>query len=258
MAAPTKDSSRTVFRSSVAFLTGTFLSRVSGLGRDMAMAFAFGSGGAIAAFMVAFRFANLIRRLFGEGPLTAGFIPRFEQIRGGGAEKEGAFFFRDLLGSVAVFLSGFILILEGILFGVLHWGSIHPDTAHILTLSMLMLPGVLFVCLFGVCSALLQCERQFFLTGFAPVAFNVVWIVTAVWLRGEEQIYASLLLSLAVIGAFFAQWVVLMPQTLSFLRRSLSWKECFRVRLFSQELRALVKPLFLGIIGVAAVRSTAH
>lgn len=59
------DTPQTVSRSSFAFLSGTFLSRLTGLGRDTALAVAFGSNPAIAAFMVAFRFANLIRRLFG-------------------------------------------------------------------------------------------------------------------------------------------------------------------------------------------------
>src|ERR1700691_2764023 len=99
------DSSRTVARSSTSFLTGTLLSRLSGLGRDMAMAFAFGSQPAIAAFLVAFRFANAIRRLFGEGNLPGGFVPHFESLRGQSAEK-GAHFFRDLCFSLAFFLVG--------------------------------------------------------------------------------------------------------------------------------------------------------
>ncbi|MCB1109073.1 MAG: murein biosynthesis integral membrane protein MurJ, partial [Chlamydiia bacterium] len=52
-------------RSARAFFSGTFLSRLTGFGRDLAMAVCFGATPAVAAFMIAFRFANLARRLFG-------------------------------------------------------------------------------------------------------------------------------------------------------------------------------------------------
>lgn len=250
---PNPDSPQTVSRSSFAFLSGTFLSRLSGLGRDTAMAVAFGSNPAIAAFMVAFRFANLIRRLFGEGALSSGFIPHFEQQRALSPEQ-GARFFRDLLFSLGSFLIILIGGIELVLGGILKWGNLQPDNAQILYLAMLMMPGVLFICLFGLNAGFLQCERRFFLTGFAPVAFNVVWIAATLYLKGLNPAFAVMPLSLAVIIAFFMQWAMLAPQTFKSLKQSLSWKECFAPRLFSVELRQLFKPFLLGIIGVSAIQ----
>ena len=63
------------------YFSGTMLSRITGLGRDASMAAAFGGDPAIAAFMVAFRFAHLLRRVLGEGALHAAFIPQFEVLR---------------------------------------------------------------------------------------------------------------------------------------------------------------------------------
>jgi putative peptidoglycan lipid II flippase len=248
-----RETAQTVSRSSLAFLVGTFLSRLTGLGRDTAMAIAFGSHPAIAAFMVAFRFANLIRRLFGEGSLSSGFIPYFEQMSSISLEK-GAKFARDLLFSLSLFLLLLIGVVEIVLWGVWKWGNLHPDNAQILYLTILMLPGALFICLFGLSSSLLQCERRFFLTGFAPVAFNGVWIAATWMLKGRDPSLAVLLLSLAIIVAFFMQWALLMPQTFALLKRSLSWKECVTPQLFSSQLRLIVKPFFLGIIGVGAVQ----
>lgn len=247
------DTSKTVSRSSLAFLTGTFFSRLSGLGRDVAMAFCFGSHPAIAAFMVAFRFANLMRRLFGEGPLPSGFIPHFEQIRSQSPEK-GAQFFRDLFFSLAVLLLGLIGVVELGLISLWIWGDLAPDNAQILYLTILMLPGVLFICLFGLSCGLLQCERKFFLTGFAPAAFNVVWML-AVWMqRDQEPSFAAVSLSMAVVVAFFMQWAMVAPRTFEFLKKWLSWKECFKARLFSPEMRVVFKPFLLGVIGVGAVQ----
>lgn len=150
-----------------------------------------------------------------------------------------------------------ILLIGGIelvLGGILTWGNLQPDNAQILYLTILMLPGVLFICLFGLSAGMLQCERRFFLTGFAPVAFNLVWIAATLFLKDQDPSQAVVPLSLAVILAFFMQWAMLAPQTFKSMRQSLSWKECIAPRLFSPQLRQLLKPFVLGIIGVSAVQ----
>ncbi|MBS0620182.1 MAG: murein biosynthesis integral membrane protein MurJ, partial [Verrucomicrobia bacterium] len=247
------DTPQTVRRSSFAFLSGTLISRVSGLGRDVSMAVAFGSHPAIAAFMVAFRFANLMRRLFGEGTLPAGFIPHFEEMRAVSPER-GATFFRDLFFSLFTTLTLLVVALEVLLWGLGAWVQWNPDNLEILRLTQWMLPGVIFICLFGLSSGLLQCERRFFLTGFAPVAFNLVWIVAAFFLRKKAPEGAAYSLSVAVVIAFFLQWALLAPQLVTHLRRFLSWKACFAARLFSSELRPLIRPFFLGALGVGAMQ----
>ncbi len=161
---------------------------------------------------------------------------------------------RDLLFSLSLFLILLIAGIEGILWGVWKWGNLQPDNAQILYLTMLMLPGVLFICLFGLSSGLLQCERRFFLTGFAPAAFNGVWIAATLMLRGTDLSWAVCALSIAIIVAFFMQWAMLVPQTFALLKRTLSWKECLAPQLFSSQLRPILKPFLLGIIGVGAVQ----
>lgn len=247
------DTPKTVSRSTFAFLSGTFLSRLSGLGRDTAMAVAFGSSPAIAAFMVAFRFSNLLRRLFGEGPLASGFIPHFEQVRAASPEK-GAQFFRDLFFSMSLFLILLIGGIEAVLCGILKWGHLQPDNAQILYLTILMMPGVLFICLFGLSSSFLQCEKRFFITGFAPVAFNLVWIGAALFFKNKDPVEAVFPLSCAVVVAFLMQWLMLVPQTVGYLKKNLGEAKKFSPRIFSPELRSLLKPLSLGIIGVGAVQ----
>src|SRR5580692_4761517 len=56
---------------------GTLASRVLGLVRDMATVALLGmsDGGVMDAFVIAFRIPNLFRRLFGEGALTACYLP---------------------------------------------------------------------------------------------------------------------------------------------------------------------------------------
>ena len=55
----------------------TLVSRVTGLLRDAVTGYYFGAGPAADAFFVAFRLPNLLRRLVGEGAMTAAFVPVF-------------------------------------------------------------------------------------------------------------------------------------------------------------------------------------
>ena len=119
---------------------------------------------------------------------------------------------------------------------------------------MVMLPGLVFICLFGLSMALLQCEKNFFLPGVAPVAFNIVWIA-AIWLFRSYPPYAAMMgLSLGIVAAFFLQWWVTVPGIKRYVRQFLNRREWMNMRLFSKELREMMAPLFLGVLGVAAVQ----
>lgn len=60
--------------------------------REVAMAYTLGTSAAAAAFLVAFRFAYLLRRILGEGALVNGFVPHYEAIRHS-SPQNAAFFF---------------------------------------------------------------------------------------------------------------------------------------------------------------------
>lgn len=247
------DNAKTLTRSSLHFLSGTMLSRISGMGRDMLTAFCFGTDPAIAAFLVAFRLSNLLRRIFGEGALTVGFIPHFEALQAE-SPKRAAGFFRDLIVSMSLVLIGVIVAIEIGLLSTLNWGGFSDDNGQILSLTALMMPGLLFICLSAVFSALLQCEHSFFLSGVSPVAFNVIWM-GAVWLlRDEPPVAAAKGLAISITLAFFMQWIVLLPKSMAILRRSMALGQWLHVKLFSPELRMLATSLSLGVIGVGAIQ----
>jgi putative peptidoglycan lipid II flippase len=126
-----KDTIQTIRRSSHRFFSGTLLSRLTGMLRDMSMAYAFGTQSSIAAFMIAFRFAHLLRRLFGEGALQSAFIPEFEALRHQ-QETRAFIFFRDLTLSLTFFLILLIGLGSAILACFLEWGNLHPDNQEII------------------------------------------------------------------------------------------------------------------------------
>ena len=60
---------------------GILLSRIAGLIRDRVFAHYFGNSDAADAFRAAFRIPNFLQNLFGEGVLSASFIPVYARLR---------------------------------------------------------------------------------------------------------------------------------------------------------------------------------
>ncbi len=246
-----RDSTGTILSSAKRFLSGTLLSRITGLLRDIVMASAFGTQEAIAAFLVAFRFAHLLRRLLGEGALQTSFIPQFEKLRQDNPAR-ACTFFKDLTALLSLFLAVFITLAMAALFYLSSSNSISPSNLNIIHLTFLMMPSLLFICLYGLNASLLQCERNYFTAGIAPVAFNVVWIISLLGLRNLNSSEAMPWLSLFIVLACAAQWLVTLPLTLKILKKYATpfrWNE---IKFFSADLKTLLKPFILGIIGISA------
>lgn len=246
-----RDSTQSILRSARRFFSGTILSRVTGLLRDVAMASAFGTQEATAAFLVAFRLSHLLRRVLGEGALQTAFIPHFEALRQQDPERSGLFFQTLSVGLSALLclLIGVIMLLLG---GILTYGSLSPGNQEIVYLTFLMMPSLLFICLYGLNASLLQCEKHYFLSSVAPCAFNLVWIGGVFYYWNQPLLSAMPGLSLFIIWACVAQWLVTLPKTWNVLKTlglRLPWRH---LSLYSADLRSLLKPLFLGILGISA------
>lgn len=246
VAATKKDNIRQIGRSAFRFLFGTLLSRFSGLGRDIALAVSFGTNPALAAFLVAYRFALVLRRLLGEGTLQGAFIPLYESMRKDN-QSEGANLVRDLTSSLSLIL----LIVVGACMGLLFLAAASLDlsssTSLTLKMTAWMMPSLLFLCLYAHSASVLQCDGHFLTSSSAPLAFNGVWIVAALLLRNLEPDKAMLLLSLAVVLASACQWAVTLPHLRTI------WKQgTAPIRLFSANVRKLYHPLTLSVVGVGA------
>lgn len=240
------DSSLLVFRFARRFFAGTVLSRISGAMRDISMAICFGSSPEVGAFMVAYRFAYLFRRLLGDGSIQAGFVPQFSSL----SEKSALYFYRDCVFSLSSLLIFIIVILESVMWGISHF--VNADWGEIIFLSMRMLPGLLFICLFALNSAFLQTQKKYFLSGFAPVFFNLCWILIAFLVCEQPISQATEMLSLGITFAFFLQWLATLLQTHRL--NSISWGEWFRPHFFSVDLKKILKPISFGVIGVGATQ----
>jgi putative peptidoglycan lipid II flippase len=61
-------------------------------------------------------------------------------------------------------------------------------------------------------------------------------------------------ISFGIVFAFFLQWWVTVPGLKRYVRQFLTLKEWLQTKIFSEELKMMIAPLFLGVLGVAAVQ----
>ncbi|MEI8300160.1 MAG: murein biosynthesis integral membrane protein MurJ [Chlamydiota bacterium] len=243
-----QDTVSSLTRSVTRYSLGVVVSRLSGMCRDMVLAACFGASAEIALFMVAYRFANLMRRMLAESPLASSFVPLFEKKKGV-SKEEASRFFRDVLISLVVIVTCVICLMMGGLEGLIY---IAPSQGELFRLIQIMTPSLLFICLYALCSQLLHCERQFFLPAMAPVGFNFIWIIAA-YLAGYQISFTSMFwLSWGIVVAFCVQWGILMPTTAKIVPEIISWKFLRETRLFSPSVRLMGKPFLLGALGMGA------
>ncbi|MCE9616410.1 MAG: murein biosynthesis integral membrane protein MurJ [Lentisphaerae bacterium] len=237
-----------LLRSTAIVGAGTALSRLLGFVREMLMAWLFGTSLAKSAFDVAFRIPNLFRRLFGEGALSAAFIPVFtETLKRDGKEEAGL-----LVSRVASLLAAVLSVIVGVSILVI-WGveqvvPLGERSAAVLPLLRIMLPYTLFICLAALSMGVLNSLGYFAVPALAPVILNLVWTGALIWIcprlggTPAEQI-TWLAWSILLAGALqlLAQIPVLRRCGIA-VRPHLHWKD---VRV--QRVLLLMGPAALGL-----------
>ncbi|MFG0331375.1 MAG: murein biosynthesis integral membrane protein MurJ [Phycisphaerales bacterium] len=159
----------------------TLVSRVAGLARDSICAKYFGAGPVWSAFALAFAIPNLFRRLFGEGALSAAFLPEYTRLSDHRPDLAPVFA-TLVLGGLAALLGSLTLLAEIALWMALSLtGDDAPaERALAIRLSMIMAPYMPLVCLVAMVGAMLQARGRFGPTASAPILLNLFIIVAAV------------------------------------------------------------------------------
>jgi len=155
----------------------TFLSRVLGLVRDALSAALFGAGATWDAFSFAFRVPNMLRRLLGEGALSAAFIPMFAGRLEAGDREGAAALAGRIAGVLTVLLGVLIVAAEGIVLTLLVFANPNEQWRLALGLTAVLLPYMLPICLAALLAAVLNSLRHFTTPALAPVTLNLVWIL---------------------------------------------------------------------------------
>lgn len=203
-----------IIRSSGVVGSFTLLSRGLGMVRDVLIAYFFGTSLVASAFFVAFTLPNLFRRLFGEGALSAAFIPVLIETRKKDGEKAAWSMASKVITMTAALLSA-IAIVGVLLFSVMLRIPDLPEKWLLpLTLSRIMFPYLLFICLAALSMAVLNSYKHFSTSAFAPSMLNLILIGTmlAVFpLLGDQPALWIRALSWSVLLAGVAQVAIQLP-----------------------------------------------
>lgn len=163
--------------------SSTLLSRFLGMGRDIITAGYFGTSLAMSAFVVAFTIPNLLRKLLGEGALTAAFVPIFTEHLEKEGKEESWRIAGVIISLLSAVLAGLVLIGYLLIWIVLFCFSLSdPEDILIFRLLQVMLPYMFFICLVGLIAGILNSLRHFALPALAPVVLNLIWIAAIIFL----------------------------------------------------------------------------
>jgi putative peptidoglycan lipid II flippase len=163
---------------------GILLSRLSGLVREKFFAHYFGNSDAAGVFKAAIRIPNVLQNLFGEGVLSASFIPVYARLLANDDEELAG----RVAGAVASLLALVVSIL--VVLGVIltpyilvviapgFHGEVRALTVRVVRI---LFPGIGLLVLSAWCLGMLNSHRRFFLSYVAPVFMNIAMIATLVF-----------------------------------------------------------------------------
>jgi putative peptidoglycan lipid II flippase len=210
-----------------AFLVGAGIlaSRLAGLVRQTVFAHFFGLTAPADAFNAAFRIPNFLQNVFGEGVLSASFIPVYARLLGRGDEEEAG----RVAGAVAAVLalSVSVLVLLGVLTApfltdILAGGFEGEKRALTVRLVRILFPGAGLLVLSAWCLGILNSHRRFLLSYAAPVIWNAAMIVALAWkgpsLGGHSLEALAIALAWASVVGSALQLLVQLPAVLRLVR----------------------------------------
>jgi putative peptidoglycan lipid II flippase len=236
---------------------GIFLSRIAGLIRVRVFAHYFGSSEAADAFNSAIKIPNFLQNLFGEGVLSASFIPIYARLLGEKSSVEAD----RVAGVVATLLAIItsVLALIGVFLAPYMTALIAPGfsgaklqlTIHCV---QILFPSVALLVMSAWCLGVLNSHRRFFLSYIAPVVWNAA-IIGALLVFGGHQALDQLAKTACwglLLGSFL-QFAVQLPTVVK-LAPNLK----FQVEWASQNVRAVLNGFSTVVVGRGVVQISAY
>jgi putative peptidoglycan lipid II flippase len=202
---------------------GILLSRIAGLIRESVFAHFFGNSDAADAFKAAFRIPNILQNLFGEGVLSASFIPVYSKLLADGDDELASRVAWTVGALLAIAVSIFVLLgvaatpyLIAAIAPGFH-GAKRELTIH---LVRVLFPGAGLLVMSAWCLGVLNSHHRFFASYAAPVAWNLAIIVAlAAYGRGATQDHLAIIVAWSAVVGAVLQIGVQLPQTLALVRR---------------------------------------
>lgn len=236
---------------------GIFASRIVGLVRQRAVSHYLGlTTDAADAWSAGFRIPNLLQNLFGEGALSASFIPAYAGLLAQGRRRDAD----RLAGAVAAWLALVVTVVvaAGVvatpaLIQLLAPGFTGEKRALLTTVVRILFPGAGLLVCSAWCLGVLNSHHRFLLSYAAPVVWSLSMIAALVWFGPATDLPRLVeILAWASVAGSVLQCLVQLP----FVLRLMSHFSP-RFDVASPELRAVARnfvPTFVsrGVVQISA------
>ena len=237
--------------------SGILLSRLAGLIRQTMMARYLGAGMAADAFNAAFRIPNLLQNLFGEGVLSASFIPEYAGLLGKGDEPEAT----RLAGAVAgmLALTASIIVALGVitapwLVAVIANGFTGEKRELTVFLTRILFPGAGLLVCSAWCLGILNSHRRFFMSYAVPVVWNAAMIASLILFHtGRTETQLAIYLAYGSVVGSALMFAIQLPQVMKLARGVRP-----RLTAASESVRNVFRNFIPAFIGRGVVQISAY
>jgi putative peptidoglycan lipid II flippase len=196
---------------------GIFLSRIAGLVRDRIFAHYFGITYVADAFKAALRIPNTLQNLFGEGVLSASFIPVYAKLIAQKNREEAGRVAGAVFSLLALITS--VLVLVGVLatpyiIDVIAFGFKGETRRLAIQLVRILFPGVGLLVMSAWCLGILNSHGKFFLSYVSPVLWNAAFIAAMLAFRGQDMSHLAVYTAWGSVVGSGLQFLVQLPMVL--------------------------------------------
>ena len=233
-----------------------FFSRILGLVREQVLAYFFGAGKSMDAFVVAYRIPNLLRDLFAEGALASAFTKVFSSTLVKKDLKQSFEIASILLSNVIVVLTTIVIL--GIIFSpnivslIAPSFKTTPDKFELtVNLTRIMMPFLLLISISAVIGGMLNSLKIFFIPAFSSAVFNLISIVIGVcgyFVFKKLGILPIYSMAIGVVLGGLAQMLIQIPYL---IKKGFFFR--FKINFLlpeAKEIALLIAPTILGLAAV--------
>ncbi len=212
---------RSAARSSALVAAGILLSRIAGLIRQRIFAHFLGLGDVADSVGLSFRIPNLLQNLFGEGVLSASFIPVYARLLGEGREEEAGRVAGAVLGLLSLAVAALVAVGVGatpLVVDLLAPGFTGEKRDLTISLVRILFPSTGILVLSAWCLGILNSHRKFFLSYAAPVVWNAAIIAAALAGRHAGAARLAVIIAWGAVAGSVLQVLAQLPVVLTVVR----------------------------------------
>lgn len=187
----------------------TIVSKIFGLVREKALAYFFGTGIIVEAFLVAFQIPMTFTNIL-SGATANGYIPMYNEIKENKGEQEANKFTSNL--SNIIFIGTLLLSIVGIVFarqlvGVMAIGFEGETLEMAVFMTRVALLSLGATTVFSIFKAYLQIKKHFIVSVAHAILMNVIIIASMAFAKKLGYQY----LAFGILAGFIFQYLIFLP-----------------------------------------------